>query len=328
MKEKYPLYYIYLNGDTMHKYIKKIKKQETYLGEQEKGNYFEGWYFKLVTNDKKNTIAFIIGITKGEDEHAFIQVIDTVQNKPFYFRYTLKDFVVSENPFSIQIGPNLFSLKKIILDIKDIHLKGTISFKELLPIHKSIYSPNIMGPFAYLFFLECNHGVISLGHLLEGKINIHHKKINFNNGIGYIEKDYGSSFPKRYIWMQANKSKDTNFFLSIATIPFKIFSFKGLISILMIEGKEYRFATYNGTKLLSLENIDAHTYFIKMKKKDLYLEIFLRSGHEIPLVSPKKGHMNDKVEESLESTIHIKLRKKEKILWEESFSPCTTEILW
>lgn len=313
----------------MKDYIRKIVKQETYLGEKKKNNYFEGWYFKLTTHDKKNTLVLIPGIAKGKDAHAFIQVIDTVQNKAYYFRYELKDFSFSNDPFFINIGNNKFSLEKIILDIKDIHLYGEIHFKPLLKIHKNVYSPNIMGPFAYLTFMECNHSVISLGHYLSGKINIYNKKINFSNGTGYIEKDYGISFPKKYIWLQANGNKpDTNIFLSIATIPFKSFTFDGFIGIIMLNGKEYRFATYNRSKLVEMKQLEENNYFIKIRKGSLYLEINMQSGKEITLISPKKGRMNEHVKESLNSVINVKLLKKDKVLFEEIFDPCTTEVFW
>lgn len=313
----------------MNNYLKKVLKQETYLGENKKNYYFEGWYFKLVTNDKKTTIAIIPGITKGKDEHAFIQVIDNIKHKSYYFRYPVENFSYTTAPFSIKIENNLFSLEKIHLDIKDIKLKGTLEFKELLPIKKNIYSPNIMGPFAYLTSMECNHSVISLGHRVSGKLQIYNKKVNFTNGISYIEKDYGTSFPTRYIWLQASGNQPTtNFFLSIAKIPFNFLRFDGIIGIVMVEGKEYRFATYHKAKVIELTSVDATTYSIKIKQGNLVLEVEVTSGKEISLVSPKKGRMQDQVKESLDSTIKVRLHKKEQIIIEETFYPCTTEILW
>lgn len=311
----------------MSNYIRKVLRQETYLGTNKKNDYFEGWYFKIMTRDKKNTIALIPGVTKGTDAHAFIQVIDNIKNKSYYFRYELDDFYYSNNPFYLKIGNNIFSLKKIVLDIKEINLKGKVYFNELLPINKSIYSPNIMGPFAYLTFMECNHGVISLNHRVNGKVSIHHKRINFKDAVGYIEKDYGVSFPKKYIWLQANDNNN-NIFLSIAKIPFKLLTFDGLIGILMINGKEYRFATYNLSKLIEFKIIDKDNYFIKIKKGNLYLEIDLQSGQEITLLSPNKGRMNDNVKESLNSIIKVKLIRKNEVLFEQVFDPCTTEVLW
>ena len=75
--------------------------------------------------------------------------------------------------------------------------------------------------------MECNHAILSMQNHIKGLININNHKINFNNGNGYIEKDWGCSFQKSYIWCQGNSFKKTNssFMLSIADIPFKLFSF-------------------------------------------------------------------------------------------------------
>lgn len=320
---------IYLNGDYMNDYLKKITNQETYLGKNKKNDYFEGWYSKIVTQDRKKTLALISGITKGTDAHAFIQVIDNIKNKSYYFRYKFDEFTFSDDPFFIKIGDNLFSLTKIILNIKEINLKGEIQLNELLPIHKNICSPNIMGPFAYLSFMECNHSVISLENTLNGKIKIYNKQINFNSGAGYIEKDYGISFPKKYIWLQAMSNKpNTNIFLSIATIPFKRLSFTGIIGIVMIDGLEYRFATYYKAKIIELKSIDKDTYYIKIKQGKLKLEIELKSGKVINLVSPNNGRMNDQVMESLNSIIKVKLLRENKIIFQETFDHCTSELFW
>ena len=79
-----------------------------------------------------------------------------------------------------------------------------------------------MGPFAYFPFMECFHGVLSMKHRVSGSIVVNSKELIFNNGIGYIEKDWGRSFPKRYLWLQCNdfSTEETSIMVSIADIPF------------------------------------------------------------------------------------------------------------
>ena len=77
---------------------------------------------------------------------------------------------------------------------------------------------------------------ISMENTINGYININDEIIHFNNNKGYIEKDWGCSFPKSYIWGQGNNFKKTNssFMFSIADIPLKLFTFKGFICVLLI----------------------------------------------------------------------------------------------
>ena len=62
------------------------------------------------------------------------------------------------------------------------------------------------------------------------------ENINFENGRGYIEKDWGTSFPKKYCWIQCNNfaSSEDSLFFSIAHIPFLGFEFMGFIGILKV----------------------------------------------------------------------------------------------
>ena len=126
-----------------------------------------------------------------------------------------------------------------------------------------------MGPFSYVPFMECNHAILSMENNIQGVLEINNDKMDFNNSIGYIEKDWWYSFPKNYIWCQGNNFKKTNadFMLSIADIPFKVFYFRGIISVLIIGNQEFKFTTYNNVKLVEY-NIDNNLVNITLKKDD------------------------------------------------------------
>ena len=101
---------------------------------------------------------------------------------------------------------------------------------------------------------------------INGSINLNGKEFIFKDGYGYIEKDWGCSFPKSYIWCQGNSfsKRDASFMISIADIPFKLFNFRGLICSLIIDNYEYRFATYNNCKIVN----DFHVF---CEKSDIIL---------------------------------------------------------
>ena len=39
--------------------------------------------------------------------------------------------------------------------------------------------------------MQCSHGVISMGHPLEGSVRLNGETIDFSGGTGYIETDRG-----------------------------------------------------------------------------------------------------------------------------------------
>ncbi len=317
--------------------LKKIIHPEYFQGNKKKTNYFEGWYYKLVSKDQKHTLAFIPGISLNEkDPHAFIQVFISSREaletklKSYYFKFDLSDFSYSHASFNVSIGSNFFSLNKLSIDLSNEQVKlfGTLQIEEITPIQKSIGSPNIMGFFGYLGFMECYHGVISMSHRLDGVLLINQQPISFHDAKGYIEKDWGKSFPRAYVWLQSNHFKDpnTSFMFSYADIPFLGFYFKGLIANLRVRGKEYRFATYNRSKIVK-EEIDQHRVHYRVRKGKYVLEVNAESTTSIGLASPKNGMMINQIKEGLSGWIRVQLFEKNILVYEDTGYHAGIEIM-
>lgn len=291
--------------------------------------YFEGWYFKN-TNGVEN-LSFIPGININETERkAFIQVI--TNNESWFIDYDIKDFEYNSDPFWFRIGNNYFSNNRIHIDIKDkefnLNISGDLKYRKKINIKKRLFSPNIMGIFSYMSFMECNHAVLCMKNKVYGGIIINDKKIEFSEGYGYIEKDFGCSFPKNYIWGQGNnfKDSDASFMISIADIPFKLFSFRGLICSLIVNDKEYRFATYNGAKIKKYE-VSEELVHIILKKRCYTLEIEMISNDGFMLKAPIKGNMDKEILESINSIMTVTLKKKNKVIFHDFSYNCGLEIV-
>ena len=237
------------------KKISLMRNPEIFQGERKintSKNYFEGWYFKNTSGE--DAISFIPGININEHEQkSFIQVI--TKDTSYFVDYSINDFEFGCNPFYVKIGNNFFSKTHIHIDIKDndqnLTIYGYIKYSNHKNINTSLFSPNIMGPFSYLTFMDCNHAILSMKANTNGSITVNDYKLDFKNGTSYIEKDWGCSFPKSYIWCEGNnfENKNASFMISVADIPFKLFSFRGFICSLIVDDKEYRFATYNNARL-------------------------------------------------------------------------------
>lgn len=326
--------------------LKRIFQPELFQGRHKQDNYFEGWYFKHVTANQQYSIAFIPGISLNpSDPHAFIQIIFTKKDasntvsqdkashklETTYHRFPVSDFSYKDEPFRIQIGKNSFTKQEVLLDIQQegLHLKGKISFKPLQPITKNLLRPNIMGFFGYFTFMECYHGIISMGHSCSGQITLNGHLIDFTGGKGYIEKDWGSSFPKTYNWLQCNHFThgDTSLFFSVAHIPFLGTSFKGFICNVRIKGKEYRFATYSGAKIIK-ETVTPKQLCYTLRRKNLILTIQSDIMDQGVLIAPNHGVMNHTIKEGLSGNVHIKLTNNlGDVLYEDEGSSAGVEIV-
>ena len=162
-----------------------IKNPEIFQGEKflnTSKNYFEGWYFKC--SNSEEGISFIPGINIEENsKKSFIQVIT---NKESYFvNYNINDFKFKDKPFEIQIGKNAFSKSGMNINIEDnskkLVIKGNVRFSNRINIETSLLNPNIMGPFSYIPFMECNHAILCMKNTTNGTININDKIIDLDN---------------------------------------------------------------------------------------------------------------------------------------------------
>ncbi|MFN0015060.1 MAG: tocopherol cyclase family protein [Saprospiraceae bacterium] len=281
---------------------------DMYHGWGRRRRYFEGWYFKMVSADETAALAVIPGISMDErgNSHAFVQVMDGKACTAVYHRFSASDFRPAERRFELQLGTNFFSSKKIRLDLPG--LCGEIRFSNPTPWPKMLGAPGIMGWYSFVPFMECFHGVVSLQHGLEGNFRIGDRLVDFTHGKGYIEKDWGRSFPRAYVWMQSNHfdSYDrASMLASVAHIPWLNGHFIGFISGFWLDGRLFRFATYTGARK-HLE-IGADTVALVFKNRRTELRIHASQAPGTALVSPISGEMTGKINESLQATVHAEL---------------------
>ena len=173
-----------------------------------------------------------------------------------------------------------------------------------------------MGPFSYFSSMECNHAILSMKSNIDGSLHFNDNLINFNNGVAYIEKDWGISFPKSYIWCQSNEflAFPANFMLSVAHISFGAINFTGIISDISFENKEYKFTTYYGAKLKKYD-ISNDSINIEIKQGNKLLTVSSLSENSNFLLAPSKGKMKKEILESISSKINVEIREKDKIVF-------------
>jgi hypothetical protein len=270
---------------------------------------FEGWYYKLVDQTKKTVIAIIPGFSSANPKHAFIQIFNGITGDYQYNTFSMDDFRYTKNRFEVFISNNYFSndLIRLNLNTQDHVVKGELTFKNQVPWPVKFFSPGAMGPFAFLPRMECSHAVLSFDHEIYGNLNINGEDYSFDYGRGYIEKDWGSSFPSGYVWMQSNHFSEQNisFMASIARIPYLGRSFTGFLAGFLYKDKLYLFSTYNRTKLKDL-TINGNQVSFKLVKKGQIVEVDAIQAKSTHLKGPIQGKMIGKVFESLTSTINLR----------------------
>lgn len=256
--------------------------------------FFEGWYFKHHCGGRVLALIPGLALDSNGDGHGFLQVI--AGENASYLSFAKEEFCWRDGV--IFLGPNRFSPAGVELhiDSPELTLTGRLDYG-----YRQALSRPIMGPFAYLPFMECYHEILSLNHCLRGRLCLNGTALDFDGGKGYIEKDWGHSFPGVYRWFQANDFgvRNVSVTAAIASIPRPRFT--GCIAALLLHKKTYTFTSYQGVRIL--ENREG---FISLAQKNRRLEIAAGAASPLSLAAPRQGAMDRIIHEHAATRLNLR----------------------
>jgi tocopherol cyclase len=309
----------------MFRTVKAMLNPAAFHGLGKKAPFFEGWYFKVVDREGRLRYAIIPGIyrsTEPEGSHAFIQVSDGATGQATYQSYPLGQFSSAEDRFAISLGGSSFSTDRFHLDLKapGLAITGELSFLSPVPWPVTLFSPGVMGWYAWMPFMECYHGVVSMDHGIRGGLTVNGTHRDFTGGRGYTEKDWGRSFPSAWIWMQSNHfpREGTSLTASMAVVPWIGRPFAGFTAGFLHGGRLYRFATYTGATVEDLSLTEGQVS-LTIQNREHRLELTaMRTGGSL-LRAPTVLSMGRRITETLTSTVEARLLARRAGAWEEIF---------
>ncbi len=285
---------------------------EAFHGRDANSPFFEGWYVKVVDASHAQRWAVIPGVFRGvagehgERNEAFIQVLDGSTGRSWFHAFPLDEFEASTTQFSVRIGNNHFSSRGVTLDLPQ--LSGSLTYTSpMQPWPVTLAAPGIMGWYGLMPFMECYHGIVSFGHGLSGRLDVEGEPVNFKAGRGYIEKDWGRSFPAGYVWLHSNhfaSDLDASFIGSVAIIPWLRSQFRGFLIGLRHGGRLYKWATYTRAREKQLVIDDDHVSW-SVTGRDGTITIRAARTRGGLLHAPLRVDPHQRVEETLDARIHV-----------------------
>lgn len=272
--------------------------------------FFEGWYLKHQAGGY--TIAFIPAYHVDESGVASASIQVITNHASYLARFPSTAFLVHPRRFLVKIGENVFCDKgvKIHFRAKGLSVDGTLRYHNTTPLPYPA-----MGPFSMAPGMQCNHGVLSLSHRLTGSLTVNGEKISFHGGTGYIEKDWGSSFPSSYLWTQSNfyHKGDCCVMISAADVPFLNTHFPGCICVVYDGNKQYRIATYLGARILKHTSRE-----IIIRQGPYLLQAVLLYDNPFELKAPVMGGMSRNIHESPACTVRYRFWADRKLILDET----------
>ncbi len=280
-----------------------MRNPDAYHGENKGEGFFEGWYYKVTNNDNR-TISIIIGAIKGDDEHSFVQFLDSKSGKCEYFEFKHTDFKANANEFEVNILDNLFLHGELILNLQNENksVMGNLRFSNIRKWKNKNNNPSSMGPYIYLP-LKCYSQVCFMKADVDGKINIDGEEIDFSFGSAYMEKNWGYAFPVKWVWAECENFDEEDVSLSCNIGVIDAFGIKKLgYTIGFMENNNFHI--FRGVGKIFINN-EVSTIDIKCRNKNESLTISIKKKDFILCFGPNRGNMNIKVYESLNSLVKV-----------------------
>lgn len=289
---------------------------------RKKTNYFEGWYIRLTDQPNRINIALIFAMTKDKEHpHSFIQYYDGTNKEAFYYEFPLEDFHYDYASDTIHIGENFLSLRQLYLSTSDVTVEAKT--ESLMTLQSYHGNQSAMG---YLSKapLECFQEIV----YLDGKGTFTIDGTSYR-GKAYMEKTYGTNFPKNWIWLQSNHSKHgSKLTFSVGLVPVLFFHVKGFFLIYHHNQQEYRFGSYNLSHI-TINQVSHDTTTYTIRKRRTKIVITATTHKPVKLIGPSKnGKMNLDVYESLTATATMKVYRKNELIFEDEYTNVGLELMY
>lgn len=271
--------------------------------------YYEGWYLKQ--QRERDVLAVIPGRSQNS---AFIQII--TPDESHFVEYPLASY---RRDSVMHVGSSSFSPGGMDVDVRtdDVELRGRIRYRDPAPLKY-----DIMGPFA-LLPMETKHTVFSMRHRVEGSVSLNGEALCFDGGAGYMEGDRGHSFPTTYTWIQSlDFSQDASVMVALAGIPLAGIHFTGCIAVVLLDGLEYRFATYLGVRIL-----ESSATVVRLAQRDMTLEVELPPPGGRRLQAPAQGAMDRPIRENPDVPARFVFEKGGRTLLEHASARTSFELV-
>ena len=257
--------------------------------------YFRGWYVKLQGAEESVAVIPALHRSRGEPAWASVQIIAGGRSR--FLR--LGEAKMCDWP---EIALPGCRLTPRLLELNLPEISGRVRF-----FARRAPRGDVMGPLRFL--PECRHSVYSLAALACGELDIGGERHVFSASPAYVEGDRGKSFPHSYVWTQCLFPRGS-VMMARAELPLFGRSFTGALCCLLLDGREYRLASYLGARS------ELRGRVLTVRQGNLELSAELGEG-ETELRAPDgSGGMERRVGECLEGEASYRLSRSGRVLFE------------
>jgi tocopherol cyclase len=288
----------------------KILKPTTLRGNLERNTYFEGWFQKIYSKEYNSSFVIIYGYAtrNSEDTFGFIQILFP-NNATEVSYFNRNEFSCDQDHHIIRMGENTLTTEFIQINTNDVNIR--LNF---LNNHVTRTFKNSMGYNYFIPNLPCYHAVLNTGHLVSGEIKQKDKRFIIENELGYLEKNWGTSFPKTYYWLHALDPNDpqVSLLFSRAEIEWMGKKFIRHLGHLRYNDKQVDIRSLKNFNV-SIISSRKDKHEIRIASKTLQIEISITHKNNVCFKGPFNGKLSRDIIHFPDSIIQIRLSENNKI---------------
>jgi tocopherol cyclase len=283
-----------------------IKKPSNLQGNFDRIKYFEGWFHKIYSAKYNASFILIYGYATGNstNKFGFIQV-HIPNQQPLVMYFNKNEIICDSNQHSVQMGEHIFTTNKIDINTKEIGIQLHLNDNQPINTFKNSMGYNYVIP-----NLPCYHAILNKSHNVSGEIRAGDTSFVMNQEKGYLEKNWGTSFPDNYIWLHAvdPTNSDVNLLFSQAEIKWMGQTFLRHLGYLNFENECIDFRQLKNA-VVSNSSISPVKQLIRISSKLIELDISIILGQQIIFKGPEDGALRRDIVHFTDAFIEIKLKR-------------------
>jgi hypothetical protein len=279
-------------------------KPNSIRGNFERNKYFEGWFQKVYSKAHNASFILIYGYaTHNSDDHfGFLQVLIPNQ-KPEIVYFPKNEVSCDIEQHIFRLGQNLLTTEYIQINTQQFSID--LKLKNMHPLRTF---KNSMGYNYFIPNLPCYHSVLNTAQNVSGEIQHNGVCYTLNNAMGYLEKNWGTTFPESYFWVHAvdPSHPQISLLFSKAKIVWLGKTYVKHVGYLCLEGQQIELRELKKFSV-SGRNISPGNRIIQMRSASAQLDLSLDDGREVVFHGPKDGALSRMIHHQADVQIEVLL---------------------
>jgi len=209
------------------------------------------------------------------------------------------------NQHIIRMGAHVLTTHKIDINTNEIGIQLDLTNNQPIRTFKNSMGYNYVIP-----NLPCYHAILNKSHTISGEIRVGDANFVMDKDMGYLEKNWGTSFPDNYIWLHAVDPTNTevNLLFSQAEIKWMGSTFLRHLGYLNFENECIDFRQFKNSEVSS-SLVSPEKQLIRFSSKLIELEISIVLGGQVLFKGPEDGALRRDIVHYTDAFIEVKLKR-------------------